>query len=74
MNQIQNALRLINEGLAKLESAAKDLRQAKNPQLIELRVAICELTVVRNILVDPECTPEISEGEEEAWEMTDRNG
>lgn len=59
MNATLRAARQINDAIGELAIAKYNLLQARSDQHIRLAILIAELEEIREILHDPECTPEI---------------
>lgn len=58
MNNLQLAVSRIDEALLLLKLARTNLSNVRNGQATRLFVEITHIEEVREILTDPECTPE----------------
>lgn len=58
---INQAARDVAIAMSRLAFAKSHLRHAKSDQLVRLGVALAQLEEIHDILMDPECTPEILE-------------
>jgi RNA-binding protein YhbY len=61
MNNVQRAAAQIKTAIDQLQLAKVNLRKARNDQHVELARQLAQLEELYDILMDPECTPEIAE-------------
>jgi len=63
MNNTQLAVKQVGQAIKLLESSKQLLSQARSDQFIPLAIALDDLKVISNILLDFELTPAIAEGD-----------
>ena len=56
---LQSAAAKLSDAIVALTAAKEELRNARSDQHIPLAVKLAELEELHDILIDPECTPEL---------------